>query len=203
MTGNKINQITGTAVSVPGDDIDTDRIIPARFLKEITFANLGQYPFFDERFNADGSERTHPFNRFDANRPNIMFVNKNFGCGSSREHAPQSLLRWGIKAIVGESFAEIFSGNCNTLGIPVLSAAEPDLKAIQQLADANAQMQWTVDLSAMTVSSEQHTVSVEMSAHHRKALLEGTWDSTDLLLENLDQVKHLATTLPYTSGYSA
>ena len=203
MTGNKIIQITGTAVSVPGDDIDTDRIIPARFLKEITFANLGKYPFFDERFNADGTKRTHPFNRFDSNRPNILFVNKNFGCGSSREHAPQSLLRWGIKAIVGESFAEIFSGNCNTLGIPVLRAAEPDLKTIQQFADANAQVQWIVDLNTMTVSSEQQTVSVEMSDHHRKALLEGTWDSTDLLLENLDKVKRLATTLPYTSGYSA
>ena len=131
---SKIIHITGRAVPVIGNDIDTDRIIPARYLKEITFSRMGQYPFYDERFTADGKMKDHPFNKPQYDGASILVANANFGCGSSREHAPQALGRWGIKAIVAESFGEIFAGNCAMLGIPALAASKSDVAALQKLA---------------------------------------------------------------------
>ena len=131
---SKIIHITGRAVPVIGNDIDTDRIIPARYLKEITFSRMGQYPFYDERFSADGELKDHPFNKPQYDGASILVANANFGCGSSREHAPQALGRWGIKAIVAESFGEIFAGNCAMLGIPALVASKSDVAALQKLA---------------------------------------------------------------------
>ncbi len=201
MTDTKITSVSGKAIVVAGDDIDTDRIIPARFLKEITFANLGQYPFYDERFNDDRSEKSHPFNQPERQAAKILFVNKNFGCGSSREHAPQSLKRWGIDAIVGESFAEIFASNCITLGIPAVTVSDSDIKTLQNLALAEADLIWTLDLEASTVSTANTSVAVYMPAHHKQTLQEGLWDSTALLLENLDKVRQLYSKLPYTNNY--
>ncbi len=201
MADNKIVRITGKAIVIQGDDIDTDRIIPARFLKEITFANLGKYPFHDERFNADRSEKSHPFNDPDRQDAKILFVNKNFGCGSSREHAPQSLKRWGIHAIVGESFAEIFASNCITLGIPAVAVSADDIKSLQQAALSNADLIWTVDLESSRVSSDEASADLRMADHHRQTLLQGLWDSTSLLLENVDKVKDLYSQLPYTRNY--
>src|SRR5271169_1470074 len=151
---SKINQIEGKAVPVEGNDIDTDRIIPARYLKEITFTNMGKYPFYDERFDAEGKPKGHPFDLPAFQGAAILFVNQNFGCGSSREHAPQALMRWGIRAIIGESFAEIFAGNCTTLGIPCVTASRSDLDRLTQAVIANPKLAITVDLMTKQVRAE-------------------------------------------------
>ncbi len=201
MADNRIIRITGKAIVIAGDDIDTDRIIPARFLKEITFANLGRYPFFDERFNADQSEKKHPFNNLESRSAKILFVNQNFGCGSSREHAPQSLKRWGIEAIVGESFAGIFAANCITLGIPAVTVATEDIRILQQASTDDVNLVWTVDLEESTVSSTEAAARLHMPEHHQQALQQGLWDSTSLLIENIEQVRQLYQQLPYTRNY--
>ena len=194
---SKVIHIKGRAVPVVGDDIDTDRIIPARYLKEITFSKMGNYPFYDERFNADGSKKDHPFNRPEYQGASILLGNVNFGCGSSREHAPQSLVRWGIRAIVAESFAEIFAGNCVMLGTPALAASKEDVAKLQKLAQDEPQTEFSVDLESMTVKAGTLVVPVKLPESRRKALVEGTWDSTALLLANADKVKTSAQKLGY------
>ena len=194
---SKVLTIQGRAVPVVGDDIDTDRIIPARYLKEITFSRMGNYPFYDERFNADGSQKDHPFNRPEYQGASILLGNVNFGCGSSREHAPQSLVRWGIKALVAESFAEIFAQNCVMLGTPAVIASKEDVARLQKLAQESPQTAFTLDLAAMTVQAGSLTVSVRLAETRRKALMEGTWDSTGLLLANADKTRDVAQRLGY------
>lgn len=189
MNDLKVLKLTGRAVPVIGDDIDTDRIIPARFLKEITFSKMGEYPFSDERFDADGSKKAHAFNAPQFQGASILLANVNFGCGSSREHAPQSLVRWGIRAIVAESFAEIFAGNCVMLGTPAVVASKNEVAKLQALAAQDPKAQFTVDLEDMTVKAGSLSVPVTMLASRRKALIEGTWDSTGMLLANADKVK--------------
>ena len=203
MASNKITQVSGRAIVIRGDDIDTDRIIPARFLKEITFSNLGKYPFYDERFNADGSEKDHPLNKPFNQGARILFVNKNFGCGSSREHAPQALLRWGIKAIAGESFAEIFSSNCNTIGIPVLRISENTMRRVQKEAESRPELEWIVDLNPPSLRSDSLTVQATMPEQNRTALADGLWNSTDLLLGNSGLVDALSKKIPYMNNYGA
>lgn len=202
MTDMKIRTVTGKAIAIVGDDIDTDRIIPARFLKEITFANLGKFPFFDERYDDDMNKKEHPFNHEDRQKSRLLFVNKNFGCGSSREHAPQALHRWGIHAIVGESFAEIFASNCITLGIPAVTASESDMREVQNRCQEQSNLQWTVNLGTGKLSCEDVSIDVFMREHHKNTLMEGLWDSTALLLSNMDKVENLYDSLPYTSGYN-
>ena len=197
---SKITKVQGRAVPVIGDDIDTDRIIPARYLKEITFSRMGEYPFFDERFASDGSKKDHPFNKPEYQGASILLGNVNFGCGSSREHAPQSLVRWGIRAVVAESFAEIFAGNCVMLGTPAVVASKEDVAQLQKLAVDKAGTIFTVDLEAMEVRAGDLAVKVTMPPSRRNALVAGTWDSTALLLANSDKVKTRATTLPHPSG---
>lgn len=203
----KVLNVQGRAVPVRGDDIDTDRIIPARYLKEITFSKMGDYPFFDERFNADGSKKSHPFNEVRFQGASLLLGNVNFGCGSSREHAPQALARWGnpqqpgIKAVVAESFAEIFAGNCVMLGIPAVTAAKVDLAALQDLTEKAPTTVFTLDLQALTLSGGGLNVTVSLPDSRRKALMEGTWDSTGLLQENAEKVKTLVGRLPYMNGY--
>jgi len=199
---SKIVSITGKAVSVPGNDIDTDRIIPARYLKEITFSRMGEYPFFDERFNADGSKKGHPFDQPQHAGAAILFGNANFGCGSSREHAPQALNRWGVKAIVAESFAEIFAGNCVMLGMPAVTAAKADLDALMAKAQKEPATVFTLDLESLTISGGGLKAAVRLVAPRRKALLEGTWDSTGLLLANAAATAATAARLPYMNGYA-
>ena len=189
MNNLKVLKVTGRAVPVIGDDIDTDRIIPARYLKEITFSKMGEYPFFDELFNADGSKKAHTFNASQFQGASILLANVNFGCSSSREHAPQSLVRWGIKAIVAESFAEIFAGNCVMLGTPAVVASKDEVAKLQALAAQNPKAQFTVDLENLTVKAGSLSVPVTMLASRRRALIEGTWDSTSMLLANADKVK--------------
>jgi|SRR5665213_2740246 len=203
----KTPTITGRAVPVRGDDIDTDRIIPARYLKEITFSKMGDYPFFDERFNSDGSKKAHAFNEERFQGARILFGNVNFGCGSSREHAPQALARWGhpaqpgIKAIVAESFAEIFGGNCMMLGIPAVSADKADVLALQNVAEKAPATEFSLDLESMTLKGGGLTVAVHLPDSRRKALLEGTWDSTGLLKANEEKTRALAGRLAYMDGY--
>ncbi|MGH7441716.1 MAG: 3-isopropylmalate dehydratase small subunit [bacterium] len=203
----RVLSVKGRAVPVRGDDIDTDRIIPARYLKEVTFNKMGDYPFFDERFKADGSTKPHPFNEERFQGASLLFGNVNFGCGSSREHAPQALARWGnpkqpgIKAIVAESLAEIFAGNCVMLGIPAVTASKADLAALQATVEKEPATEFTLDLQTLSLSGGGLKVAVSLPDSRRKALMEGTWDSTGLLQENADKVKALADKLAYMNGY--
>ena len=199
---SKITHVTGTAIPVRGNDIDTDRIIPARYLKEPTFSRMGEYPFFDERFDAQGKPKPHPFNDPKYRGGSVLLVNKNFGCGSSREHAPQALYRFGIRAVVGESFAAIFAGNCVVMGLPTVTVHERDIAELMQAVESNPQAGFTLNLEAKTLTcSTGEIVPVDLPDSTRIALLEGSWDSTTMLHANLGKVKKLADTLPYMTAF--
>jgi 3-isopropylmalate/(R)-2-methylmalate dehydratase small subunit len=198
----KIQTVAGTGVPVTGNDIDTDRIIPARYLKEITFANMGKYPFYDERFDEAGHPKGHPFDNPAYQGASVLLVNQNFGCGSSREHAPQSLMRWGVKAVVGESFAEIFAGNCTMLGIPLVTVTPEAAATLQALVQKAPKTRLTVDLEKKQVLIEGGlAVPFQMPEPKRQALMGGTWDSTGLLLANAAKTAETAKRLPYVSGF--
>lgn len=197
----KITAICGTAVPIRGNDIDTDRIIPARYLKEPTFARMGDYPFFDERFDPSGKKKDHPLNDPEYRGASILFVNKNFGCGSSREHAPQALYRFGIKAIVGESFAAIFAGNCTMMGLPAVVVGAKEIDQLIKSVEENPRTEYSVDLQSKTISYGSQKLRFDMPETYRTALTQGYWDSTALLRANLDQVKRTAAKLPYMRGF--
>ena len=198
----KIVQIEGSAVPMRGNDIDTDRIIPARYLKEVSFARMGEYPFYDERFDAAGRKKDHPFNDPEYKGAAILFVNKNFGCGSSREHAPQALHRFGIKAIVGESFAAIFAGNCTMMGVPTVTVGANQIEQLMKSVEESPRTQYTVDLESKTISYGEKKIAIDLPETYRTALTAGSWDSTALLRANLEQVRKTAAKLPYMSGFS-
>ncbi len=198
----KIVQIEGSAVPMRGNDIDTDRIIPARYLKEVTFARMGEYPFYDERFDGAGRKKDHPFNDPEYKGAAILFVNKNFGCGSSREHAPQALHRFGIKAIVGESFAAIFAGNCTMMGVPTVTVGANQIEQLMKSVEESPRTQYTVDLESKTISYGEKKIAIDLPETYRTALTAGSWDSTALLRANLEQVRKTAAKLPYMSGFS-
>jgi len=198
----KITQVSGTAVPIRGNDIDTDRIIPARYLKEVTFARMGDYPFFDERFDASGRKKDHPFNDPEYQGASILFVNKNFGCGSSREHAPQALYRFGIHAIVGESFAAIFAGNCTIMGLPTVTVSAAEIDTLMKTVEESPQTRFAVDIDKKSLSYGTRTIAIDLPETHRSALTSGSWDSTTLLRANLDRVKKTATKLPYMTGFA-
>ena len=199
----KITSVEGTAVPIRGNDIDTDRIIPARYLKEMTFARMGEYPFFDERFDGSGKKKDHPFNDPEYKGASILFVNKNFGCGSSREHAPQALYRFGIKAIIGESFAAIFAGNCTMMGLPAVTVGAGEINQLMRSVEENPRTEYSLDLESKTLSYGNHRIAVELPETYRIALTTGSWDSTALLRANLEQVKKTAAKLPYMSGFTS
>ena len=198
----KIVKIGGTAVPMRGNDIDTDRIIPARYLKEVTFARMGDYPFFDERYSSDGKKKDHPFNDPEYSGASVLFVNKNFGCGSSREHAPQALNRFGIKVIVGESFAAIFTGNCTMMGLPTVTVSEKDIQQLIKSVEENPKTEYSIDLDSKTLTYGKITVAIDLPNTSRTALMEGSWDSTALLRANLAQVKQTAAKLPYIGNFA-
>lgn len=198
----KVTKITGTAIPIRGNDIDTDRIIPARYLKEVTFARMGEYHFFDERFDDAGKPKDHPFNDPKYSGPSILLVNKNFGCGSSREHAPQALYRSGIQAIVGESFAPIFAGNCTIMGVPTVTVSHDQIELLMKSVEQAPRTQFTVDIEKKTITFGEHRIAIDLPDTHHKALTSGSWDSTALLRSNLEQVKKTAAKLPYMSGFS-
>ncbi len=199
----KITKISGTAVPIRGNDIDTDRIIPARYLKEVTFARMGEYPFFDERFDASGKKKDHPFNDSEYKGASLLFVNKNFGCGSSREHAPQALYRFGIQAIVGESFAAIFAGNCTMMGVPAVVVGAKEIEQLMKSVEEDPRTEYSVDLENKTLSYGQQKIAIDLPETYRIALTAGSWNSTALLHANLDQVKKTAAKLPYMTGFSS
>ena len=193
--------ITGGAVALRGDDIDTDRIMPARFLKAVSFDGLEAHVFEDDRRAAAAAGGCHPFDAPARAGASILVVNKNFGCGSSREHAPQALARWGVKAIVGESFAEIFFSNATALGVPCVSVRPDHAQAVMALVERDPAVLVSVDLEHMTVRSGGIEAACAMPAAARNAFLAGTWDATALLTADFDAVRTAAARLPYLAGF--
>lgn len=197
MTHGEIVSITGTAVPIVGNDIDTDRIIPARFLKEITFEKMGEYLFYDVRFDQQKNPKEHPLNEIRFLGASIAFVNKNFGCGSSREHAPQAIKRFGIQAVVGESFAEIFAGNCQQIGVPAVKVSEKDIQFLQDYVQKNPTTQFELDIAKKELRFSGQSVSIEMPESRQKAFLTGSWNVLNLLKMNSGLVHDKHNTLPY------
>ncbi|MFC1764238.1 3-isopropylmalate dehydratase small subunit [Planctomycetota bacterium] len=205
MTTDNLERKTtiGTGIPVPGNDIDTDRIIPARFMKCVTFDGLEEYAFYDVRYDADGNKIDHPFNDPKYAGGSILIANINFGCGSSREHAPQSLVRFGMAGIVAESFAEIFAGNCCSLGVPAVTASQDEVARLMAAVEANPKAEITIDLETKTVTCGDLTISVDIPESSRQALVAGTWDTTAQLLANVDAIKAAADKIPYLDGFAA
>ncbi|HQZ65244.1 MAG TPA: 3-isopropylmalate dehydratase small subunit [Planctomycetaceae bacterium] len=196
---NEIQSIQSTGIALLLDDIDTDRIIPARFLRCVTFDGLGEHAFEDDR----QQDSNHPFNKPQYQGAGILLAGRNFGCGSSREHAPQSLMRWGIQAIIAESFAEIFFGNCGSLGIPAVKAAKSDLEKLAEAIEKNPKLEITVDLQKLMVTAGDISFSVTMPDSARDALVTGQWDYLGRLLSAADQVTAHAKKIPYLTGFRA
>jgi 3-isopropylmalate/(R)-2-methylmalate dehydratase small subunit len=198
----KIALVRGRGLPVAGDDIDTDRIIPARFLKAITFDGLEDHLFEDDRREAAARGDVHPMDVPAHAGARVLVVGANFGCGSSREHAPQAIRRWGIEAVVGESFAEIFFGNSVALGMPCVSVDHQAIERLLALARDAPDTEFVVDLEAMRVSTAGESVAATMPASAREAFLSGAWDATGLLLERYDEVERTAARLPYLTGFN-
>lgn len=196
----KISHVTGKAVPVMGDDIDTDRIIPARFMKCVTFDGLGDYAFYDERFDLDESRKPFPLNDERFSGATILISGFNFGCGSSREHAPQSLYHFGFRGIVAGSFAEIFFGNATQLGVPCLSLAREDLGALKEIVSADPTTEVTLDVDNKEVRAGDRTFAAEIPPGARQNLLEGKWDPISDLLEGVKSVEKTAESLPYVAA---
>jgi 3-isopropylmalate/(R)-2-methylmalate dehydratase small subunit len=193
---SQVKTVSGRGIPLIGNDIDTDRIIPARFLRCVTFDGLGEQAFADDRTQSKGE---HPFDQPQYQGAEILVVNGNFGCGSSREHAPQALAKWGIKAIVGESFAEIFFGNCVVMGIPCLTASAEIVGQLQAILQANPQTNTTVDLETMQVVCGDFKAPVAMGEGSRQMLVTGKWDSCGQLVAQIEQVQATAHKLPYVN----
>ncbi len=201
MTIERIRQISGTALPLRGDDIDTDRIIPARFLRSVSFEGLEEHLFADDIEHSRAHASTHPLvdPRFEG--ASILVVNRNFGCGSSREHAPQAIRRRGFKAVVGESFSEIFFGNAVALGMPSVAAAAADVKRLQGLIDQQPRTEVLVDLEQQELHAGNLRVRISIPAAARESFLEGTWDATAALLDRFEEVEQTARRLPYVTGW--
>ena len=188
-----MSQIYGKCISLVGDDIDTDRIIPARFLKCVNFDSLGKSVFDDDRKALKGN---HPFDLQSNKGASILIVNSNFGCGSSREHAPQALMRWGIKVIIGESFADIFYGNCIAIGVPCFTLSKKSINIIQKYIE-NKNLFFEIDLLKSTASSKDLNFKIDMKETSRKMFLTGEWDTTKKLMDNSDLIEKKLNDLPY------
>ena len=197
-----ISHVEGTAMVVPGNDIDTDQIIPARFMKVVTFDGLGEYAFYDLRFTPEGETKPHPFNEERFTGASVLVVNRNFGCGSSREHAPQALMRAGIKAVVGESFAEIFAGNCTARGVPAITLPHETVQEIMQVVENDPSIYMTIDLPSSVLTVGDTAYTFDMPAAYRSALIAGNWDSTSVLLSHLDMIDERASRIPYINGFA-
>jgi len=191
---------SGRGVAVVGDDIDTDRIIPARYLKCVTFDHLAAGAFADDRSEQAGA---HPFDLEQHRDASILVVNRNFGCGSSREHAPQALIRRGIRALIGESFAEIFFGNCLTLGVPCLSGSHDDVAALQALVSREPTTVLTIDVAGLTVASTDQQWSLQLAEGPLSALVSGQWDGTSQLVAHDAELRATAARLPYLHSFAA
>ncbi len=195
MSASRIDHVSGRGIPLRGHDIDTDRIIPARYLKAISFEGLENHVFADDR-----SDPAHPFNQPQFQGASVLLVNRNFGCGSSREHAPQALQRWGINAVVGEVFSEIFFGNSVQLGLPCLTVSHDDVERLMAAVEADPATVIDVDVVGLRVRSGGMTAAATMPPAAHEALTTGLWDGTGLLLADFDQVRALAESLPYVTG---
>jgi 3-isopropylmalate/(R)-2-methylmalate dehydratase small subunit len=194
--GSEIQTISGKGIPLIGNDIDTDRIIPARYLKCITFDGLAEGVFADDRTQTQGQ---HPFDLSQYQQAKILIVNGNFGCGSSREHAPQAIARWGIQAIIGESFAEIFLGNCGAIGLTCVTVDPATINQLQQWVQNNPQQPITVDLQSMQLQAGDFTASLKMGDGPRQMMLSGTWDTCGQLVSGAQSIRATAQKLPYMS----
>ena len=201
MAIERIATIVGRALPVRGENIDTDRIIPARFLKSVSFEGLEDHLFEDDVREAAAAGRCHPIAEPRYRGAAVLVVNSNFGCGSSREHAPQAIRRRGFKAVVGESFSEIFFGNSVALGMPCVTADREHVARIQQFAEASPDGELVLDLERMTLAFGDGHVPVTLPAPARESFLAGTWDATALLLDRFEDVERTARALPYVAGY--
>jgi 3-isopropylmalate/(R)-2-methylmalate dehydratase small subunit len=202
MSASRILSVSGRALPLVGDDIDTDRIMPARHLRAITFDGLEQHLFGDDRAHAAREGRTHPVDDARFAGASLMVVNRNFGCGSSREHAPQGIVRWGIRGIIGESFSEIFFGNAVMLGLPAVTASPADVAALQAEIERDSQTVVRLDLESMRATSGTLDIAVHLPAAARDALITGRWDGLGLLLQDFDQVRDFAAKLPYLRDFA-
>jgi 3-isopropylmalate/(R)-2-methylmalate dehydratase small subunit len=195
MSVSRITHASGRAIPLRGHDIDTDRIIPARYLKAISFEGLEAHVFADDR-----SDPAHAFNQPQFQGAKVLLVNRNFGCGSSREHAPQALQRWGITAIVGEGYSEIFFGNSVQLGLPCLTVSHDDIERLMAASETDPTAVVDVDVAGLTVHCGSIAAKATMPKSAHEALTTGLWDGTGLLLADFDQVRQLADQLPYVTG---
>lgn len=192
-----VDRVEGTAIPLRGNNIDTDRIIPARFLKALTFDGLGEHVFEDDR----ASMPEHPFANPAYAGASILLVNENFGSGSSREHAPQALRRWGVDACIGQSFSEIFLGNATTIGLPCATAPTPDIEVLMTIAERDPGTPMAMSIGALSVTAAGRTIALEIPALLRDSLLTGQWDATGLLLGEFEDVRRVASRLPYVRGF--
>ena len=199
----EIKAVTGRGISVRGEDIDTDRIIPARYLRVVSFDGIEAHVFEDDRAALRGSEAVHPFEDTRFTGASVLVVNRNFGCGSSREHAPQAIARWGITVIVGESYSDIFFGNSGVIGLPCVTAEKAGVERLQTAIEQDPAAEVRVDLVAMTCAWPGGSCALTMPAAVRDAFVTGAWDTTGMLLEKFDEVRAVAARLPYINGFTA
>jgi len=192
-----IKTILGSCIYLPGNDIDTDRIIPARFLKCVSFEALGNQVFIDDRREND---KVHPFDKANNKNGSILIVDKNFGCGSSREHAPQALMRWGIRAIIGQSFAEIFYGNCLSIGIPCASISEKNIKLLIDKVNEFDQLQFTLDIQSEKLFASENSWPLKIEMAALKMLISGGWDGTTILINEQEKTKSKMSKIPYLNS---
>ena len=202
MALESIIQVSGKAVPVPGDDIDTDRIIPARYMKCVTFDGLGEYMFYDVRFNEDSTPKEHPLNEEKFKEATILISGNNFGCGSSREHAPQAIYRYGFRAVIAEGFAEIFFGNSTTLGMPCVTVSHEDRLILSEMVQARPETTVTIDLENQTVVAGDKCFPCTIRESARDGLMTGHWDPIADLLESESAIEETAAALPYVAATS-
>lgn len=194
---SNITQVEGRGIPVRGNDIDTDRVIPARYLRKITFEGLGEFAFEDDRKSIDD----HPFDNKHYQGASVLVVNANFGCGSSREHAPQALQGWGIQGLVGESFAEIFQGNCTAMGVPCVTASAENIQALMAAIEQDPGQNIDINLRNKSVTCGDLTFPIQLPDGNRLQLIEGAWDATGMLQEASEVTQKVAESLPYISGF--
>jgi 3-isopropylmalate/(R)-2-methylmalate dehydratase small subunit len=201
VSSSQVTRVSGRAIVLPGNDIDTDRIMPARFLKAVTFEGLEAHLFEDDRREAAGRGLVHAFDDAARRDARVLLAGINFGCGSSREHAPQALVRWGIRAVIAESFAEIFAGNSLMIGLPCVQVRSSDLDTLRAAAE-DPHTEFIVDLESRRVTAADVNVEFTLPEPSRQALVSGAWDGTGMLLADYDAVTATASRLPYITGFN-